>query len=199
LGAAHGICAILHMLLESPLFNAESLEEELDEKQLLVKSCIDDFLQMQSADGNFPTVLEDATKSEHNLVHWCHGASGAIYLFAKSFLIFKDQKYLNACLKCGELVWEKGLLKKGPGICHGVAGNAYVFLILYRLTNDQKHLYRASRFADFLTNEKFIQEARTPDRPFSLYEGIAGTVCFLIDMLNPSRAQFPFMDVFSSK
>ena len=171
----------------------------MNDKQKLVKNCIDTFLQMQSYDGNFPCVLEDLNKPEHKLIHWCHGAPGAVYLFAKAFLIFKEQKYLQSCLKCGDLIWQKGLLRKGPGICHGVAGNGYVFLILYRLTNDQKHLYRASCFADFLTNSKFLNEARTPDRPLSLYEGIAGTVCFLADVLNPSNAQFPFMDVLESK
>lgn len=194
LGAAHGLCSILHMLLESPIF-AGNLQQ-LNQKQKLIMLCVDTFLQMQAPDGNFPAVLEDHEKlSEHKLIHWCHGASGAVYLFAKAYLLFRDQKYLDACIKCGNLIWQKGLLKKGPGICHGIAGNGYVFLILYRLTNDKGHLYRANCFSDFLTNETFLSEARHPDTPFSLYEGLAGTVCFLIDMLNPQRAQFPFMDV----
>ncbi|KAG5678731.1 hypothetical protein PVAND_008379 [Polypedilum vanderplanki] len=199
LGAAHGICAILHMLLESPLFAAEKLQHTLNQKQQLIKTCIDTYLQMQSSDGNFPSVLEDADKTEHKLVHWCHGAPGSVYLFAKAFLIFKEEKYLQVVVRAGDLIWNKGLLRKGPSICHGVAGNGYVFLLLYRLTNDQKHLYRASCFADFLTNEIFLREARTPDRPMSLYEGIAGTICFLIDLLQPENASFPFMDVFETK
>lgn len=182
------------MILESPLFSGNL--EHFNEKQLIVKTCIDNFLQMQSPDGNFPCVLEDAGKLEHKLVHWCHGAPGAIYLFIKSYLIFREQKYLDACLRCGDLIWQKGLLRKGPGICHGIAGNGYVFLILYRFTNDPKHLHRASCFADFLTNQIFLREARVPDQPLSLYEGIAGTVCFLTDLLQPSSAYFPFMDVF---
>lgn len=197
LGAAHGISAILHMILESPMFQPENCKQ-LNEKQQLVKTSIDAFLQMQK-DGNFPSVLEDVGKSEHKLVHWCHGAPGAVYLFAKAYLVFKEEKYLDSCLQCGELVWSRGLLRKGSGICHGVAGNGYVFLLLYRLTNNPKHLYRAGRFADFLTTEEFVREARTPDRPFSLYEGLAGTVCFLIDLLKPEKAEFPFMDVFDVK
>ena len=31
----------------------------------------------------------------------------------------------------------------------------------------------------------------------SLYEGLAGTACFLADVLNPDDAEFPFFDVFS--
>lgn len=197
LGAAHGLSAILHMMLESPLFN--STQVQLNPKQQIVKDSVDAFLQMQSPDGNFPCTLEDASKTEHKLVHWCHGGSGAVYLLAKAFLIFKDSKYLASCIRVGDLVWNKGLLRKGPGICHGVAGSGYVFLLLYRLTSDQKHLYRAAKFAEFLTHEEFLREARTPDRPFSLYEGVAGTVCFLVDLLQPEKASFPFMDVFEVK
>lgn len=199
LGAAHGVCSILHMLLESPLFSDYREFNQLNEKQQLVKITIDMFLEMQAPDGNFPAALGEARKGDHKLIHWCHGAPGAIYLLAKSYRVFNEQKYLKACVLIGELIWKKGLLRKGPGICHGVAGNGYVFLVLFRLTNEQKYLYRASKFADFLTDGYFVHEARTPDRPLSLYEGVAGTVCFLIDLLQPYKASFPFMDVFERK
>lgn len=52
-------------------------------------------------------------------------------------------QYLEDALRCGEVVWRWGLLKKGYGLCHGTAGNAYTFLALYRQTQDPKHLYRA--------------------------------------------------------
>lgn len=64
--------------------------------------------------------------------------TGIAYLFAKAYLISKKPQYLDTCIRCGELTWQKGLLKKGPGICHGVAGSAYVFLLLYRLTGNSK-------------------------------------------------------------
>ena len=38
--------------------------------------------------------------------------------------------------------------------------------------------------------------ARAPDSPYSLYEGLAGTVCYLADLLEPTEAEFPFFDVF---
>jgi hypothetical protein len=49
--------------------------------------------------------------SSKELIHWCHGAGGVIYLFAKAYLHFKDEKYLEACKKCGDLIWEKGYFK----------------------------------------------------------------------------------------
>lgn len=68
--------------------------------------------------------------------------------------------------------------------------------MLYRLTSDAKHLYRAQKFAEFMQTEEFKKGARTPDSPFSLYEGLAGTVCFYVDLLQPSTASFPFFNVF---
>jgi len=60
--------------------------------------------------------------------------AGVIYLFARAYKVWGDAKYLEACIRYGELTWQRGLLKKGPGICHGIAGSGYVFLLLYRLT-----------------------------------------------------------------
>ena len=58
--------------------------------------------------------------------------------------------------KAGDLCWERGLLRKGPGICHGVAGSGYVFLLLYRLTGDRQQLARAQCCAHFLFTEVFL-------------------------------------------
>lgn len=184
LGAAHGISAILQSLLMVPLE---------DKNREFVKRAVDGVLELQDGSGNFPSKFN---KAESDLVHWCHGSPGVIYLMAKAFKTFGDQKYLDSCLKSGDLVWKLGLLMKGPGICHGVAGNGFVHLLLYRLTKDQKHLYRAVKFAEFLEDKDFVKESRAPDRPYSLFEGIAGTVCFLIDILAPETAEFPFMNIF---
>ena len=67
--------------------------------------------------------------------------------------------------------------------------------VLFFSLDDQKYLYRALKFAEFLFTEEF-QQARIPDSPYSLYEGWAGTVCFLADLLQPENAEFPFFNVF---
>ncbi|CAG7723925.1 unnamed protein product [Allacma fusca] len=171
LGAAHGLCAILQILLSFPLF----LKDDVDAERDIQQTC-DFYLSLQSREGNFPCAMDEISernrRSESNeLVHWCHGAPGAIYLFAKAYLHFGNPKYLDACIKCGEVVWTKGLLRKGPGICHGVAGNGYVFLLLHRLTKEPdisgKYLYRAEKFAEFLKDSNFKSKARTPDCPYS--------------------------------
>ncbi|XP_037933586.1 lanC-like protein 3 homolog [Teleopsis dalmanni] len=196
LGAAHGLCAILQVLLDSPWFRTDPISAPSADLRDIKRS-IDFFLSLQDQEGNFPVALEDLkTGREKRLVHWCHGAPGAVYLLAKAYLIFKEDKYLHSLRHAADLVWKKGFLRKGPGICHGVAGNGYVFLLMYRLTNEPKYMYRAVKYMELLTNSEFKHRARTPDRPFSLYEGVAGTVCFLIDLLEPEQAHFPFMEVF---
>ncbi|XP_017154539.1 lanC-like protein 3 homolog [Drosophila miranda] len=203
LGAAHGLSGILHMLLESPWFrkgyslaSESSLFDITAPADVLpdLKRSIDCILTLQNDEGNFPMSLEEG--NDRRLVQWCHGAPGVVYLLAKAYLIFKEYKYLQAIERAADHVWRRGFLRKGPGICHGVAGNAYVFLLLFRLTHATIYLYRAHKFMELLTSDEFKQKARVPDRPHSLYEGVAGTVCYLVDLLEPEEAYFPFMDVF---
>ena len=153
------------------------------------------FLSLQVWCSDVTDVMSYRYRCVVLLQQWCPLITGVVYLFARAFHLWKDPKYLSACLLCGELTWAWGLLKKGPGICHGVAGSGYVFLLLYRLTSDEKHIHRALKFAEFTQSDEFKSKARRPDNPYSLYEGLAGTVCFLTDLLQPQRAEFPFFDV----
>ena len=111
-------------------------------------------------------------------------------------LTMASQVAMRYFRRAADLCWEKGLLKKGPGICHGVAGTGYVFLLLYRLTGENIYLLKAHCCAKFLLSEEFQRGARNPDSPLSLYEGWSGTVCFLIDLLEPMKAAFPLSEVF---
>jgi lantibiotic modifying enzyme len=51
--------------------------------------------------------------------------------------------YFDLAISAGDVVWQRGLLRKSDGLCHGTAGNGYVFLYLYRLTNEIRWLHRA--------------------------------------------------------
>lgn len=195
LGAAHGVSTILQALMSVPDYLLTRPDASRD-----VRLTVDFILGVQQSNGNFPCAMDELggrRPEQEELIHWCHGAPGVVYMLARAYIVFKDEKYLRACLKCGEVTWQRGLLRKGPGLCHGVAGGGYVFLLLHRLTGDQHHLYRAHQFASFIFTEHFGRRARRPDCPFSLFEGIAGTVCFLADLLHPEKAAFPFFDVFS--
>ena len=59
--------------------------------------------------------------------------------------VFKEEKYLKDAVECSDVIWQRGLLRKGYGICHGTAGNGYSFLSLYHITQDKKYLYRACK------------------------------------------------------
>ncbi|CAG9858056.1 unnamed protein product [Phyllotreta striolata] len=189
LGAAHGLSSILQVLITVPGYLDSHPQEAKS-----IKESIDYLLNLQDEQGNFPSAT-DEIGYQSKLVHWCHGAGGIIYLMAKAYMTFKEEKYLNSCLKMADLIWEKGLLKKGPGLCHGVAGNGYAFLLLFRMTKDPKHLHRALEFYSFMNTGEFQMGARTPDYPYSLFEGLAGTACFLADLTQPAHAKFPFNDV----
>jgi hypothetical protein len=52
------------------------------------------------------------------------------------------------------------------------------------------------RFAQFLFTEEFKAGSRVLESIYSLYEGFSGTVCFLIDLLQPNQAEFPLFSVF---
>ena len=107
------------MLLSFP----EHFSERKDVESL-IHQAVDYVLACECSNGNYPPVPREVCHQEDELVHWCHGAPGVVYLLAKAYLTWKDEKYLQAMRRCGDLIWHKGLLRKGPGICHGVAGNA---------------------------------------------------------------------------
>ncbi|NWW37147.1 LANC1 protein, partial [Panurus biarmicus] len=156
-----------------------------------VKPSVDYVCQLKFPSGNYPPCIGD---TRDLLVHWCHGAPGVIYMLVQAYKVFGEQQYLNDALQCAEVIWQHGLLKKGYGLCHGTAGNAYAFLALYNLTQNMKYLYRACKFAEWCLS--YGQHGcRTPDTPFSLFEGMAGTIYFLADLLVPTKARFPAFEL----
>lgn len=180
-GSAHGFAGIMYMLLQAQ----EYLSKEQIDK--FVRPTINQILNLQFSSGNFPSSLENATD---RLVHWCHGAPGVIHLLLLAYQVFKDEKYLKAATRCGDVIWQRGLLKKGYGICHGVAGNGYAQLRMFQVTKDPKYLYRALKFAEWCFDYG-KHGCRLADRPLSLFEGLAGTIYFLLDLLNPLDSAFP--------
>ena len=94
---------------------------------------------------------------------------GVIHLLLLSYKLWGENKYLQAALKSGDVIWSRGLLKKGWGLCHGTAGNGYAFIHLYQITQEKLWLYRAYRFAEHCAeiDKHFLN---LPDRPLSLFE-----------------------------
>eukprot|EP01025_Chloroclados_australasicus_P032945 TRINITY_DN3346_c2_g1_i2.p4 TRINITY_DN3346_c2_g1~~TRINITY_DN3346_c2_g1_i2.p4 ORF type:complete len:121 (-),score=6.59 TRINITY_DN3346_c2_g1_i2:527-889(-) len=118
-----------------------------------------------------------------------------MFILTKAFEIYKEQAFLNAACRAGDTIWERGLLKKGPGLCHGISGNGLALLNLYRVTRDSSWLIRASQFAEFIACDQFLQDSNTPDRPHSLFEGWAGACCLLSALADPVHLGFPYFEV----
>ncbi|KAJ6648447.1 LanC-like protein 3 like [Pseudolycoriella hygida] len=199
-GAMYGISSILFTLLSSPWFYSEHGEDFPNvPKDVLgfVTNSIERLMDFQYEDGHFANAVEDfeihPSMRPPPLIQWCHGVTGVMLLLLKAYKIFRDQKYLNAARRAADGIWQRGLVKSNC-LCHGIAGNGYAFLEMYRATNDRKYLFRAFKFAQFLTTPEF-REVRNEDAKYSLFEGLSGVVCFLMDLLNPLEAQFPFMDI----
>ena len=75
------------------------------------------------------------------------------------------------------------------------SGNAYAFLAMYQTTREIEYLIKAEKFTEFMFDYN-EQLARNPDRPYSLFEGIAGTAYFLDDIgFDPMRAKYPALYV----
>ena len=106
------------------------------------------------------------------------------------FKVFNSELYLAAAKRCAEVTWERGVLTKGFSICHGIAGNALAILHLYQHTKDPLYMYRACKFAEIIMDDR-PHEFRTPDRPLSLFEGTAGVIFFLLNLLDPEKSTFP--------
>ncbi|XP_073534294.1 lanC-like protein 2 isoform X2 [Phyllobates terribilis] len=135
-GAAHGLAGIYYILMQ-PLAKVDL--ETLTE---LVKPSIDYVRHKKFRSGNYPSSLSNETD---RLVHWCHGAPGVVHMLLQAHKLFKDDKYLKDAADCGDVIWQRGLLRKGYGICHGTSGNGYAFLSLFHHTQDKKYLYRACK------------------------------------------------------
>ena len=89
LGAAHGLSAILLAFLCVPGY----LEQSSSSVQKDIKGSIEYLLSLQTKSGNFPCLSprhERPRAEEDELVHWCHGAPGFIFLLAKGKLLRLD-------------------------------------------------------------------------------------------------------------
>jgi lantibiotic modifying enzyme len=204
LGGAHGVIGVLYMIL-----NALYLLPQVFEKEIEfigdIRTSIDEISKLQFESGNFPSSISKLEKDE--LVHFCHGAIGAVYLYGLAYTVFKDEIYMKVMIKCGQTIWERGLLKKGNGICHGIAGNAYALHKIYTITNDiewkNKMLYFV--YATFdpeiqVVISKYEDPQRykigKPDTPYSLMEGNGGIIVLYSDLLNEDKyVKFPGYDI----
>jgi hypothetical protein len=128
---------------------------------------------------NWPPVADEPLRHGRTQLirtQWCHGAAGIVSTVGR----WLDD---DLALGGGELVWQAGPLRKGPGLCHGTAGNGYALLVLFELTGDEEWLARARVFAMHALAQ--VEEARAEHRRgrYTLWTGDAGAALYLADCL----------------
>lgn len=190
-GGAHGVAGILLTLMYIP-----SILQSSENKALIIQML--DFCQtLKLQSGNYASSSRSLKKGKDILVQFCHGCPSFVHMYSKAYEVFGNELYLQYAAQACDVVWKRGLLKKGPGLCHGIGGSGYSFLCMYRYTKNaksddwQQYMYRALQFANFMTDPQLVY-ARKPDRPFSMFEGIVGGISFAIDcLMAPDTAKFP--------
>ncbi|KAK4698185.1 hypothetical protein P7C70_g8099, partial [Phenoliferia sp. Uapishka_3] len=193
IGAGHGVIGILSIILESPPTAYEPFHPSL-------LATIDFLLSIQTASGDLPRTYQGADWERYT-VYWCHGAGGftqflslLLKLNAKGALPLgadRKDRVITGLDRSATAVWERGLLRKGPGICHGIGGSAWVLLAASQApflppAIQAKYRSQAISMGVFVTRwQELVEkgEIRLPDTPKSLFEGIAGTMCFWGDLL----------------
>ncbi|KAG9017683.1 hypothetical protein FRB90_000273 [Tulasnella sp. 427] len=195
LGASLG--GILTILLQCPRAMIKPHYEA-------IVSTITALLQIASYSGHLPASLPARRRSDPH-VQICHGSPGLLLLL-DTFRGKFPSKYLsewrNTEAKVSYAVWEEGLVTKGLGLCHGVSGNAWPWLLtahMEALTEESERSGsalgipedpdRLSKALTFLIHSTelppIVQEPllpyRTPDNPYSLFEGLAGAICAWAD------------------
>jgi len=94
LGGAHGTIGIIHIILQARSIIGSSYD------QLLISS-INAVCNLQFESGNFP-VIEG--RNEDKLVHFCHGAAGAVPMLCLAYDIFKNPQYLDRAIRAGNCI-----------------------------------------------------------------------------------------------
>jgi hypothetical protein len=196
LGAAHGVTGILHALLDFPV---ELLQ--VDENALArVDQTLEQLDQYCFDSGNLVSSIPKSGNfrdKQDRLVQFCHGSPGHVLLLVQMFLTSQVRDGARHLKKANQIaestIYPRGLLRKGVGLRHGVSGNAYCFLSIrdaelkestegkreHQANDWLRHAYTYANFA--LDNIDELENM--PDRPYSLYEGLAGLVCFLLDLV----------------
>eukprot|EP00826_Nyctotherus_ovalis_P044144 TRINITY_DN474_c0_g3_i1.p1 TRINITY_DN474_c0_g3~~TRINITY_DN474_c0_g3_i1.p1 ORF type:complete len:344 (-),score=77.59 TRINITY_DN474_c0_g3_i1:10-1041(-) len=197
-GAAHGLMGILYVLIEAIITTRElSSDKELVR---LVGASSEYMLSQQYPSGNFPS---SQGSEGDRLVHFCHGAPGAIPFLLAAHRLFKREEYMAAAVRAGQVVWERGILYKGNGLCHGITGNALSLHSLYRATGDEQWRYRSRMLIDASWNPEIQTTIQNhddsrrlamgmADTPYSLMEGMGGTAVLYADLLSKEELiRFP--------
>ncbi|KAL3901638.1 MAG: hypothetical protein SGCHY_000461 [Lobulomycetales sp.] len=141
------------------------------------------------------------------MVGFTHGAAGVGLVLCHVARVLENagpdfaplvQKCIHHAKDCGQVVWERGLVRSGTGLSYGVTGNAYLFLALWKTTGETSYLHRAAEFMDMAANWSQFDNSSGQEscsgesEPLDFFYGSAGMACFFADMAYPSKFEgFP--------
>jgi lantibiotic modifying enzyme len=125
-------------------------------------------------------------------VQWCHGAPGIVTALAGADP--ENEELTGILVAGGELTWQAGPLRKGPGLCHGTAGNAFAFLALLHRTGDERWLERARAFAMHAAAQAERARAEHGRGRHTLWTGDIGAAVLLERCLEGTERGFPTLD-----
>jgi len=116
---------------------------------------------------------------------WCNGAPGLLHLWTLAYELTGQSLFLETARKTGEYCMNLSDFSFGH-LCCGAAGVSYGFLSLNRVDSEGPWFQQAFRFAEMATTGRLISQYR-----LSLYTGLAGIICLMLDLVNPERAAQP--------
>lgn len=183
-GCGHGFASNVRSLLRGRKLLGEARTAELEAAALATATRL-----ALREDGlvNWPTAADSYWAEQFpTRVQWCHGAPGLVTSLADLPPGEPADELLRAA---GELVWQAGPLRKGPGLCHGTVGNGCAFLALHRRTGEQLWLDRARAFAVHA-----VEQVERADPLHSLWTGGIGVAFYLRACLDGWQGM-PILDV----
>lgn len=187
LGAIHGSTGILSVLLSCNWSEIETYAANIATTvSQLCRFCIANDGHLPMSTPPFPTSAARTSP----IVQMCHGTPGLLLVLAvaRRNEAFRQRYWREEWDKAFDLgsrrVWEEGLLSKGGGVCHGISGNALPWVIWEDVQTDglgerQDYLQYAEAFLMEARQTPPFGEGtkyRTPDNPYSLFEGLAGSI-----------------------
>ena len=203
LGAAHGMCGIIVVLLDAMDamrdVGASIFEDSLRRIDVAVRLTVTYILELRN--------LRSSAGEGGKIIQWCNGVVGLGLMLvrcaetlgdhfnplgsagsASSSSRFLDRSAFLVEADMAATVVQKRMQQntdtnswKGPGLCHGASGCAYLFLQLWNLTGHQQYLDEAHAIASMLLSWP-DSDLYSNDRPYSLFEGVAGALCLVADL-----------------
>jgi lantibiotic modifying enzyme len=131
--------------------------------------------------------IDERNESEY-MNSWCNGAPGLILLWSLAYRVYEDPLFLHTAKEAGRYCEQQREYPVGH-ICCGAAGVSYAFLALQHIDPTHSWRGRAVRYSELARKGLMDRYSR-----FSLYKGLAGIVCLMLDMEFDGEIALPALE-----